>query len=157
MSFFEDIEVGDRRALGSHTFTREEIIAFATKYDPQPFHIDEEAAKRTHFGGLVASGWHTASMWMKCFVADRLRDAAERSARGERVAQVGPSPGFKNLRWLKPVYAGDTISFATEVKEKLPSKSKAEWGILVAHNSGVNQHGELVVDFESTVFIQRRA
>lgn len=156
MSFFEDIEVGDRRALGTHLFTHDEIVAFAKRYDPQAFHVDDEAAKRTHFGGIVASGWHTASMWMKYFVADRMKDAADRRARGEPVAQVGPSPGFRTLRWLKPVYPGDRISFATEVKEKLTPKTKAGWGILVAHNSGVNQHGDLVIDFESTVFIQRR-
>ncbi len=156
MSFFEDIELGERHTLGSHRFLREEILAFAAKFDPQPFHLDEEAAKRTHFGGLVASGWHTASMWMKYFVADRQRDAQERAARGERVAQMGPSPGFDDLRWLKPVYPGDTITYATEVREKVVSKTKPGWGVILAYNSGTNQHGDLVIDFESAVFIQRR-
>ncbi|TCT07766.1 MaoC family dehydratase [Aquabacter spiritensis] len=156
MSHFEEIEVGARRTLGSHTFTREEIIAFAQKYDPQPFHLDDEAASRTHFGSLVASGWHTAAMWMKCFVADRTHDAKARAGRGEPAVPLGPSPGFRNLRWLKPVYAGDTLTYATEVRAKSPSKSRPGWGLLTAYNSGVNQHGDLVIDFESTVFVPRR-
>lgn len=157
MSYFDDIIVGARRTLGTHHFTREEIIAFAQAYDPQSFHVDDEAAKRTHFGDLVASGWHTAACWMKCLVAERSQDAAERRARGEDVPAFGPSPGFKNMRWLKPVYAGDTITYATEVREKVPSKSKPEWGLLMAYNTGTNQHGDLVFDFESIVFVRRRA
>lgn len=155
MSFFDEAEIGQRRQLGNHRFTREEIVAFAQKYDPQPFHLDEAAASRTHFGALVASGWQTAATWMKLFVADVERDTAARMARGAPVPEFGPSPGFKNLRWLKPVYAGDTISYATELKEKIVSKSKPDWGLIIAYNSGTNQHGDLVFDFESTVFIRR--
>ncbi|WP_127090232.1 MaoC family dehydratase [Aquabacter cavernae] len=157
MSYFDEMQVGTRRVLGSHLFTRDEIIAFARNYDPQTFHVDEEAAKRSPFGALIASGWHTAATWMKYLLEERTRDDAERRARGLPVPDFGPSPGFKNLRWLKPVYAGDTITYATEVREKLPSKSKPEWGLLMAYNTGTNQHGDLVFDFESTVFVRRRA
>lgn len=155
MSYYDEAEIGHRRQLGTHRFTREEIVDFARKYDPQPFHLDEAAASRTHFGALVASGWHTAATWMKLFVADVERDTAARKAKGAPLPEFGPSPGFKNLRWLKPVYAGDTISYATELKEKIVSRSKPEWGLIIAYNSGTNQHGDLVFDFESTVFIRR--
>lgn len=157
MSYFDDIQVGARRTLGSHLFTREEILEFARAYDPQSFHVDEEAAKRSHFGALVASGWHTAATWMRYLLEERARDDAQRAARGEKLPAFGPSPGFKNMRWLKPVYAGDTITYATEVREKVPSKSKPDWGLLMAYNTGTNQHGDLVFDFESTVFVRRRA
>lgn len=156
MSYFDEIQVGDRRVLGSHLFTHDEIVAFAQKYDPQSFHVDDEAAKRSPFGALVASGWHTAACWMKCLMAERARDDAARRARGERVPEFGPSPGFKNMRWLKPVYAGDTITYSTEVREKVPSRSKPDWGLLMAYNTGTNQHGDLVFDFESIVFVKRR-
>lgn len=156
MKFLDDIETGVPLVLGHHTFSQDEIIAFARTYDPQPFHVDPEAARRSHFGALVASGWHTASLWMKYFVAFNLREAKALSARGERVPQIGPSPGFSNLRWLKPVYAGDTITYATEAREKNFSRSKPQWGILKAHNTGTNQHGDLAVEFESVVLMERR-
>lgn len=155
MSYFDEIEIGSKRLLGSHLFTREEMIAFAQKYDPQPFHLDEEAAARTHFGALVASGWHTAAIWMRLLVDFNVKDAAERKARGADVPHYGPSPGFKDLRWPKPVYAGDTITFASEVREKIISRSKPEWGLMKAYHTGTNQHGDLAFDFESTVFIRR--
>lgn len=156
MKFFDDIEVGAREVLGHHTFTEAEIVAFARAYDPQPFHVDPEAARRSHFGALVASGWHTAATWMKYFVAYNVRTTEAQRARGEKAPTVGPSSGFTNLRWLKPVYAGDTITYATEAKEKSSSRSRPEWGILRAYNSGTNQHGDLVIDFESVVLLQRR-
>ncbi|BAF90150.1 MaoC-like dehydratase [Azorhizobium caulinodans ORS 571] len=156
MKFFEDCEIGSRLVLGSHTFTREAIIDFAQKYDPQPFHLDDEAAKRSHFGALCASGWHTAAQWMRAFIDRQKRDVAEASAGGAPVAKLGPSPGFKDLHWLKPVYVGDTITYATEVKDKQTSKSRPQWGLLFAHNTGTNQHGDLVLEFESVVFVERR-
>ena len=100
---FEDFAIGNRYELGRHTFSAEDIIQFATRYDPQPFHTDEVAAARSHFGGLVASGWHTASVYMKL----QARAIAER---GTDLAQSGPSPGFRNLRWPRPVFAGDTLT-----------------------------------------------
>ncbi|OZA00298.1 MAG: dehydratase [Rhizobiales bacterium 17-65-6] len=157
MSFFDDVEIGSRRTLGSHLFTREAVLAFAEKYDPQRFHVDEAAASRTHFGALVASGWHTAATWMKYFVAYQQRTAAERVAKGIAVPVTGPSPGFKDLRWLKPVYAGDVITYATEAREKILPKSRPDWGMLIAYNTGTNQDGVRVFDIESRVFVQRHA
>src|SRR3978361_108927 len=115
MHFFEDIEVGQRRELGSFTFTAELIKRFATQFDPQRFHLDEEEGRKSLFGGLAASGWHVASVCMKLLVADGQRQASEAAARGETIAVWGPSPGFRDLRWLKPVLAGDTRRFAPEV------------------------------------------
>ncbi|MFG1462474.1 MaoC family dehydratase [Xanthobacter sp. DSM 24535] len=155
MNFFDEIQVGDREILGTHTFTRDEIVAFARKFDPQPFHVDDEAAKRSLFGALCASGWHTAANWMKYFVAYQQRTAAERVSKGIPVPVTGPSPGFKDLRWLKPVYAGDVITYATEAREKILPKSRPDWGMLIAYNTGTNQDGVLVFDFESRVFVQR--
>ncbi len=109
------------RELGRHTFTAEDIKRFARGFDPQPFHMDEEAAKRSHFGALCASGWHTTAACMRLIVDYHKRLAAEMIARGERPAKIGPSPGFKNLKWLKPIYAGDTVAFASEVIEMRPS------------------------------------
>ena len=113
MRFFEDIEIGARRELGSFTFTAEAIKTFAAQFDPQRFHLDEEAGRKSLFGGLAASGWHVGSVCMKLLVADGQRLAKEAAARGEKVAVWGPSPGFRELRWIKPVLAGDTISFAS--------------------------------------------
>src|ERR1700710_2960376 len=106
MSFFEDIEVGQRRELGSFTFTAELIKKFALQFDPQPFHLDEAEGRKSLFGGLAASGWHVSAVFMKLMVADDQRQAREAVARGEKVAVGGPSPGFKELRWIKPVLAG---------------------------------------------------
>ena len=157
MKFFEEIEVGDSFPLGAHTFGAEEIKDFARQYDPQPFHVDEEAAARSHFGALCASGWHTAVMWMRLMVADRRRQQAEMRARGERVPVIGPSPGFRDLRWLRPVYVGDTITYASEVVETRRSNSRPGWGLITLRASGVNQNGEAVLSFLTTAFIERRA
>src|SRR5436305_9797649 len=115
MRFFEDIAVGQRRDIGSFTFTAEAIKAFASKFDPQRFHLDEEEGRKSLFGGLAASGWHVGSVCMKLLVADGQRQTREALARGEEVVPWGPSPGFRDLRWLKPVLAGDTIAYASEV------------------------------------------
>jgi acyl dehydratase len=156
MRFFEDIEVGQRRELGSFTFTADLIKKFARQFDPQRFHLDEEEGRKSLFGGLAASGWHVGSVCMKLLVADGQRQAREAAARGETVAVWGPSPGFRDLRWLKPVLAGDTISFASEVKSLRPSSKRPEWGILEARNSGVNQRGEPVFSMLATAFVPRR-
>jgi acyl dehydratase len=156
MRFFEDIEVGRRRELGSFTFTAELIKKFAAQFDPQPFHLDEEAGRRSLFGGLAASGWHVGSVCMKLLVADGQRQAAEAAARGEPIAIWGPSPGFRELRWTKPVLAGDTISYASEVESLRTSEKRPEWGILQGRNTGTNQHGELVFSLLATAFVPRR-
>src|SRR6202035_4792959 len=107
-----------RRELGSFTFTADGIKKFARQFDPQPFHLDEEEGRKSLFGGLAASGWHVGSICMKLLVADGQRQAQEALGRGEEIAVWGPSPGFRELRWIKPVLAGDTISFASAVESK---------------------------------------
>jgi acyl dehydratase len=157
MRYYEDIEVGQRRELGSFTFTAAAIKQFAQKFDPQPFHLDEEAGRQSLFGGLAASGWHVGSVCMKLLVADGQREAAEAMARGEIPAIGGPSPGFRDLRWIKPVLAGDTVSFASEVASIRISESRPQWAILQGHNTGTNQRGELVFSFHAAAFVPRRA
>ena len=156
MRFFEDIEIGSRREIGSFTFTADDIKKFAAQFDPQRFHLDEEAGRKSLFGGLAASGWHVAAVCMKLLVADGQRLAREAAARGEKIAVWGPSPGFRELRWIKPVLAGDTISFASEVETKRTSEKRPEWGILQARNTGINQRGELAFSFLATAFVPRR-
>jgi acyl dehydratase len=156
MNFFEDIEVGQRRELGSFTFTAEAIKKFAAQFDPQRFHLDEEEGRKSLFGGLAASGWHVGSVCMKLLVADAQRLAKEATARGEKLAVWGPSPGFRELRWIKPVLAGDTISFTSVVEQMRTSDSRPQWGILQARNTGANQRGELVFSVLATAFVPRR-
>jgi acyl dehydratase len=157
MNFFEDIEIGQRRELGSFTFTAELIKTFARQFDPQRFHLDEEEGKKSLFGGLAASGWHVGSVCMKLLVADGQRLAAEAAARGETVGVWGPSPGFRELRWIKPVLAGDTISFASEIVSLRTSEKRPEWGILQGRHTGTNQRGELVYSLLATAFVPRRS
>jgi acyl dehydratase len=156
MRFFDDIRVGDKVTIGTHPFTAEEIKTFARQYDPQPFHLDETIAEKSHFGGLCASGWHTASMWMRKMVDYRKAEAEAMRRRGEPVPIIGPSPGFKEMRWYKPVFVGDTITFTTEAIELRPSKSRPEWGLVRLLNSGINQDGVQIMTFVSTAFIERR-
>jgi acyl dehydratase len=157
MKFFEDIQLGDTRDFGKHTFTAEDIKRFAKTFDPQPFHVDEEAAQRSHFGALCASGWHTTAACMRLIVDYHKRLAAEMLARGERPAKIGPSPGFKNMKWLKPVYAGETVAFSSEVIEMRPSASRPQWGVVRMRTIGVNQKGERVYEVENAAFIERRS
>jgi acyl dehydratase len=155
MRFFEEMEVGQRRAIGSYTFTAAAIKKFAAQFDPQRFHLDEEAGRKSLFGGLAASGWHVGSVCMKLLVADAQRQAAEAAARGEKVAVWGPSPGFSDLQWIKPVLAGDTISYASELESKRTSDSRPEWGIIQSRQTGTNQRGELVFSLLATAFVPR--
>ena len=157
MKYFDDIDVGERHVIGTHTFTADEIKTFAAQYDPQPFHVDDAAAARSHFGALCASGWHTVGTWMRLRVQHLQREDAERAARGEPIAKLGPSPGFRELKWPKPVYAGDTVTFAFEVSEKRALQSRPGWGIVFARNTGTNQNGELVLSFIGSGFVERRA
>ena len=156
MRFYEDMQVGQRREVGSFTFSADGIKSFAAQFDPQPFHLDEAAGRNSLFGGLVASGWHVASVCMKLIVADAQQLARDAAARGETVAVWGPSPGFRELRWITPVLAGDTISFTSEVESRRASDSRPEWGILQIRNSGTNQRGELAFSFLATAFVPRR-
>ncbi len=156
MRFFDDIRVGDRIEIGSHLFTAEEIKSFAAQYDPQPFHLDEKLGEASHFGALVASGWHTASIWMRKMVDYRKREADAMRRRGEDVPVIGPSPGFRQMRWLKPVFAGDTVTYTTEAIEVRASKTRPEWGLVRLQNVGINQHGVQILSFVSVAFIERR-
>ena len=155
MRFFEQMEVGQRRQIGSFTFTAEAIKKFAAQFDPQAFHLDEEAGRKSLFGGLAASGWHVGSVCMKLLVEDTQRQAREAAARGEEVAVWGPSPGFRELRWIRPVLSGDTISFASEIVSKRTSDTRPQWGIVQARNTGTNQRGELVFSLLATAFVPR--
>jgi acyl dehydratase len=117
------------------------------------FFEDIEIGARREFG----SGWHVAAVCMKLLVADGKRLTAEAVARGEKVAVWGPSPGFRELRWIKPVLAGDTIGFSNQVETKRTSEKRPEWGILQARNTGTNQRGEVVFSFLATAFVPRRS
>jgi acyl dehydratase len=156
MPWFEDIEIGTRMELGSYTFTADEIIAFAKKYDPQYFHIDAEAAKHGPFGALTASGWHTTSTWMKLMIAKRRATPEPADENGCKPPAGGPSPGFLEMKWPNPVRAGDTISYSAEVIEKLNMRSRPGWGIVRSLNIGVNQHGETVLSFIGQGLIEKR-
>jgi acyl dehydratase len=156
MNFFEDHVVGTRVEIGSHTFAAEEIKAFARQFDPQPFHLDEGIAARSHYGGLIASGWHTAAVCLRLLVEDRHRRQAELRRRGETVARTGPSPGMRNLQWPRPVFAGDTIAYGHEVVELRTLTDRGDVGLRVARNTGTNQHGALVYSVQSSTFIERR-
>ncbi len=156
MKFFEDIAVGEKAVFGRHTFAAEEIKAFAAQFDPQPFHLDEAAAARSHFGALCASGWHTVMLWMRLAMLYRRAEDDALRVRGEPVAQLGPSPGFRDLKWHEPVYVGDTITFATEVVETRVSKSRPAWGLVFNVNTGANQDGTLVMSFIGSAFVERR-
>ena len=156
MKYLEDIEVGETYAVGRYTFGADEIKAFARRFDPQLFHVDEAAGAASHFGGLCASGWHTAVTWMRLMVDYRRHFVEQAQARGEPVAGTGPGLGFRDLKWLKPVYVGDTIDYASEVVETRVSESRPGFGLLTVRSTGTNQNGEPVISFISTTFVERR-
>ncbi|EFM56906.1 MaoC family dehydratase [Brucella inopinata] len=153
MSFIEE-NIGKERVLGTYTFTAEEIIAFARKYDPQPFHIDEEAAKNSLFGGLCASGWHTTVIFMKLNVASMMQASRETVQRGETPPTFGPSPGFENLKWPKPVFAGDTITYKRVAHAIRPLASRPGWSMLTMTTRAHNQHGEEVLSFDNAAMVK---
>lgn len=146
MIYFEDLAVGQKAQFGSYAVTREEVIAFAEKYDPQPFHLSDEAAAETHFGRLAASGWHSCAMTMAMIV--------ENLARSNQ-AGLG-SPGVDELRWLKPVYPGDTLHCETEIIETRRSQSRPEMGSYRSRMIVRNQHGAAVLSFISIALIRTR-
>ncbi len=146
MLYFEDIEVGSKSSFGQYEVTLDEVKAFASSYDPQPFHLDDDAAAKTHFGRISASGWHTCAMTMRMMV-DNMKANAQ--------AGLG-SPGVDQLRWKKPVYPGDTLRVETEVLEKRRSKSRREMGIFKSRGVTYNQHGEPVLEMISNGLIQVR-
>lgn len=146
MLFFEDLVVGSKSAFGAYPVSRDEMIDFARKYDPQPFHLDDAAAAQTHFGRLSASGWHTGSMAMRMIV-DNMQENQQ--------AGLG-SPGLEELRWLKPVFAGDTLRCENELLEKRRSASRPEMGLFKSRLTVFNQQDEPVMTLVSTGLIQVR-
>jgi acyl dehydratase len=149
--YWEDVEIGTRRELGDYTFSEEEIIRFARKYDPQPFHIDAQAAKRSIFGGIIASGWHTAAIWMKLAIADRAKPGAN-----SPLLRAGVSPGYEDMRWLKPVRPGMRLTFSSQIVGKVELKSRPEFGIILSRNEAHDDSGELVFRFTGKGLVQRR-
>ncbi len=135
---FEDMEVGKTFEIGEHTFTREEIIGFAEQFDPQPFHISDEGAAASPYGTLIASGWHTCSVMMGLLVRNAFAGSTSMG-----------SPGIDDIRWLKPVRAGDTIRMLNTVLERRVSASKPDRGIVSTQWEGINQHGETVITVRS--------
>ena len=146
MRYFEDLEIGAETYFGSYDVTREEILDFARKYDPQPFHLSDEAAAKTHFGRLAASGWHTCAMTM-AVIARKVVDQDQ--------AGLG-SPGVDELRWLKPVYPGDTLHVRGKIIDKTPSRSRPEMGSFRTETIVTNQEDAPVMRFTSIVLIRRR-
>ena len=141
---FEDIRPGQVYELGTRTVTEDELIAFARDFDPQPFHVDPEAAKESVFGGLIASGWHTGAIWMRMYVDTMLGSAA----RG--------SPGIEELRWLAPVRPGDTLTGRLTVLEATPSATKPDRGTIRIRGEMVNQDGVTVMAMTSRGHFGRR-
>lgn len=155
-TYFEDLKLGRVTELGSFMFTAENIKEFAAKYDPQPFHMDEEAAKSSIFGALCASGWQTASVYTGLNIRARQKREAEARARGEEIARWGPSPGFKDLKWPKPVFAGDTVTYRQTIAELADFKNRPERGLLVTRGEGFNQNGQLVYEVSVSILVPRR-
>ena len=146
MQYFEDLEIGKVARFGRYEVTREEVIEFARRYDPQPFHLSDEAAAATHFGRLSASGWHTCAMTMAMLVAN---------LKEHRQAGLG-SPGMDELRWLVPVYPGDVLRVESEVLEKRVSQSRPEMGIFKSRITVFNQDDVAVMSMISNGLIQTR-
>ncbi|WJR65999.1 MaoC family dehydratase [Neorhizobium sp. CSC1952] len=142
---------GRKITTGTLLFTAEDIVRFARKFDPQPFHVDAEAAKNYVFGGLCASGWHTCAGWMKTYIAYWRQEVARLESAGIAAPKLGPSAGFKKLQWLKPVYAGDSITYSVTLTESRPLASRPGTWINMTVCDGVNQHGDMVMCYEGTV------
>lgn len=148
MKYYEDMDIGTvTHSSRSYKVTRDEVIDFASKYDPQPFHLDDEAAKATFFGRLSASGWHTGAMAMRMMV-DTWRD-------GEPTAGLG-SPGLDELRWVQPVYPGDELRVEMELFAKRRMKSRPEMGITKSRQTVYNQNDEVVMTMVSNGLIRVR-
>jgi acyl dehydratase len=143
--YFEDFAVGDVTQLGTVDVSEAEIIEFAKRFDPQPFHIDPEAAKDGPFGGLIASGWHTAAMFMGMFVRTILLDSASMG-----------SPGVEELRWTAPVRPGDTLTARVTVTDVQPSSTNPKRGTVFTTSEVFNQNGELVATMKARGFFGRR-
>ena len=146
MLYFEDLEIGSTQSYGRYEVTMEEVLEFAGKYDPQAFHLDQEAAAQTHFGRISASGWHTCAMTMAMMVENM---------KVHKQAGLG-SPGVDQLRWKKPVYPGDILRVETTLLEKRRSKSRLEMGIFKSRGQTINQDGDVVLEMVSNGLIRVR-
>jgi acyl dehydratase len=154
MSLDAFLRLGETVVLGSHTFSAEEIKRFAQKYDPQRFHVDEKEAERSVFGRLCASGWHTCAMWMRYNMKAR-EDTLDRPWEGPGPRPVfGPSPGVSNLKWLKPVYAGETITFTRTALKHRALASRPGWRLLTLLCEAFDSAGDKVLSFESAVMVK---
>ncbi|ABC91801.1 putative enoyl-CoA hydratase protein [Rhizobium etli CFN 42] len=151
MRMSELYAVGQKTEIGSYTFTEENIIRFATRHDPQRFHVDKEAAKDTLFGGLCASGWHTTAAWMRTFLNFWQRQRVALAKQGLTEPNLGPSPGFQKLQWLRPVFAGDVVTYSVALLSSRPLASRPGWHLNTILCEGVNQNGDPVMRFESSV------
>ena len=151
MTLDEYFLIGETVTLGSHTFEPDEIKAFARKYDPQIFHVDAEAAKKSVLGGLCASGWHTTAAWMKTFLAFWERQRIALAEKGQTAPNLGPSPGFQKLQWLRPVFVGDVVTYSVALLSSRPLASRPGWHLNTILCEGVNQNGDPVMRFESGV------
>ena len=143
--YFEDFAEGDSLDLGTFQYTEREIIDFARQYDPQPMHTDVDAARQSVYGGLIASGWQTATSYMRHLVDQVMRDSSS----------LG-SPGVDNLRWLKPVRPGDTLRARFKILETRPSNSRPDWGIVRSRGELLNQDDEIVMQVDAVNFFGRR-
>ena len=154
MTLDEYFGIGQTTVLGTHLFETQAIKDFAKKFDPQPFHLDEKAAERSVFGRLCASGWHTTAVWMKKNLETRMDSEPRRwSGPGPRPV-FGPSPGFRNLRWLKPVFAGETITFTRTGLNHRPVASRAGWSLLTIRAEAFDSTGDKVIEFDTSVLVQ---
>lgn len=149
-----EFQPGARRELGSFVFTAESIVDFARRFDPQRFHVDEEAARQSVFGGLCASGWQTAATWMKLNIATIAEDVRRAHADGRTLPEFGPSPGIRNLRWFKPVFAGEEIFYSRTVRGVRPLNSRPGWSILESTAEARNAAGEQVMSFDSAALVK---
>jgi acyl dehydratase len=143
--YWEDLAAGTVRELGTTSVSAQEIKEFAGKYDPQPFHLDEEAGKRSLFGGLAASGWHTCALAMRLTVDNLLRDSSS----------LG-SPGLESLKWLKPVYPADRLSLRHTILESRPLRSRPDTGLVRSRWEMFNQDGDKVLEMEGYGMFGRR-
>jgi acyl dehydratase len=145
MIFWEDFKIGDTAEMGEHTFREDDIIGFATSYDPQVFHTDPEGAKSSFFGGLIASGWHTCAVGMRLMVDSYLRQAASLGA-----------PGVDSIRWHKPVRAGDTVRYRRTILDSRVSATRPGVGLVRHRWEALNQEDELVMSMEGWGMFGRR-
>jgi acyl dehydratase len=154
--WFEDITLNEPFPLGSHTFSADEIIAFGQRYDPQYFHVDPEAARHSHFGGLIASGWHTVSIGHRKMVDALFAEEERLRGLGQEPGVSGPSPGVNKMEFTAPVRPGDTVTYTLTVTDKRHSASIPGWGLLFNQLNAINQRGERVYHAELVGFSKLR-